>query len=51
MPPTSDVNVTVKELSSSMDHLQTNSNAEYIVLGDFNINCNRRDVKGFKLLK
>ena len=51
MPPASDVNVTVKELSSSMDHLQTNSKCRiYIVLGDLNINYNRRDLKGFKLL-
>ena len=34
-----------------MDYLQTNSNAEYIISGDLNMNYNRWDLKGLKLLK
>ena len=50
-PPSSDVTVSLKELSSTMDYLQTLVHTEYIIMGDLNVNYNRRDTKGFKLLK
>ena len=39
--------ITVNELTMSMDYLQGITNAEYIIAGDLNVNYNRRDTKGF----
>ena len=50
-PPNGDIETAIKELSASIDHIQSLHDVEFVIMGDMNINYRNRQSKAFEALK